>query len=297
MTIVDEGRPPWFAFNPDGSIHLGGVPERILRHPGLQKRGITPVDAVKPGVAFRSVEDRFIVKALNLETEELQIYERLIPNSADPANHIVPCDIERDGHPLLIMPILWDISNIVHRTAPHSTMLRVLYELVEGVEYLHRFNIVHMDICYDNAMVGLPQEVAVHPELVPGRVYLIDFDSARQFHLGPGVQPAIDLPPTQADPPLGLTYFDPYSWDVYCLGRLFEFISNVWSRGQRKVPWVTRWYIQWLVGNDRGCRGVCHCRPTAKTARRVMAAIRLMWPILSTFHTAYLKISSLLSAA
>ncbi|KAJ3010204.1 hypothetical protein NUW54_g2557 [Trametes sanguinea] len=223
MTTVDEGRPPWFAFNPDGSIHLGGVPERILRHPGLQKRRITPVDAVKPvsllphldhwhydmhahlnvrhqGVAFRSVEDRFIVKALNLETEELQIYERLIPNLADPANHIVPCDIERDGHPLLIMPILWDISLIVHENAPHSRVLRVLYELVEGVEYLHRYNIVHMDICYDNAMVGLPQEVAVHPELVSGRVYLIDFDSARQFHLGPGVT-ARDRPSTNSGRP------------------------------------------------------------------------------------------------
>ncbi|KAL7284499.1 hypothetical protein ACG7TL_001790 [Trametes sanguinea] len=223
----NDGNPPWLAFNPDGSIHFGGVPERILCHPGLQKRGITPVDAVKPGVAFRSVRDKIIVKALNLDTEELQIYERLIPDLATPANHIVPCEIDREEHPLLIMPMLWDITSIIFANhTPHSRLLHVFYELVEGVEYLHRSNIAHMDICYDNAMVALPQDVPTHPELVPRRVYLIDFDSARQLNLGPGVQPAIDLPPTQADPPAGLTYFDPYSWDVYCLGRLFETLAD-----------------------------------------------------------------------
>ncbi|KAJ3013913.1 hypothetical protein NUW54_g1453 [Trametes sanguinea] len=318
MTANDHG-PPWFAFNPDGSVHLGGVPEQILRHPGLQKRGITLVDAVKPvrqvspnvdsydihndldvhhqGVAFRSVEHRLIVKALNLNTEELQIYERLILYLAEPANHIVPCEIDRAGHPLLIMPILWDITSIIHRNhTPHSRVLRVFYELVEGVEYLHRHRIVHMDICFDNAMVALQQDIAVHPELVPSRVYLIDFDSARQFHLGPGVQPATDLPPTQADPPPGLTYFDSYSWDVYCLGRLFEFIADCWFKDQRKVPWITRWYMRWLIGNERGCRGVCHCRPTAKTARRILGAIRVIWPVLDIYYTISTKVSGVLSA-
>ncbi|OSD00622.1 hypothetical protein PYCCODRAFT_1469275 [Trametes coccinea BRFM310] len=297
MSTNGTGGPPWLAFNSDGSIHLSGVPERIIRHPGLKKRGITLADALKPGVIFRSVTESVVVKVLDLNREELQIYERLIPDLAVPENHIVPCEIDRLDHPLLIMPTLRNMFINVHTNhTPHSTLLHMFHDLVEGIEYLHRHNIAHMDICYDNAMIAMPQDVAIHPELTPGRVYLIDFDSARQFKLRPGVQPAITLPETQADAPDGLTYFDPYSWDVYCLGKLFEYITDFWCEDYNQVPWIIRRYIQWLIGEERGCHEVCRCRPTAKTARRVLAAICAIWSTLDTLHTVFSTISSLLTA-
>ena len=56
---------------------------------------------------------------------------------------------------------------------------------------------------------------------------MIDFGTSRQLTLGPGVHNAITLPPTQIPPPNGLKHFDPYSWDVYCLGYVFEDLMEV----------------------------------------------------------------------
>ena len=58
-------------------------------------------------------------------------------------------------------------------------------------------------------------------------MYLIDFESCRQFERGPGVQTAIPLPDTHVVPPLGMTTFDPFSWDVYCLGLTFGAMIEV----------------------------------------------------------------------
>lgn len=81
-------------------------------------------------------------------------------------------------------------------------------------------------MCRMNLMAGLPQDAEAHKNVVPHRLYIIDFDSSRQFALGPGVQPAVVLPESQTEKPNGLQLLDPYSWDVYCvgrtLGRLFE---------------------------------------------------------------------------
>ena len=44
----ESGGPPWEAYNPDGSIHMGGVPERLLHHPEMQRRGIRLGYAMNP---------------------------------------------------------------------------------------------------------------------------------------------------------------------------------------------------------------------------------------------------------
>ena len=38
-----------------------------------------------------------------------------------------------------------------------------------------------------------------------------------------------------------------------------------------------RRYVQWLAGYERGCMRACHCRPTARRARHILAMIR--WAI------------------
>ena len=40
--------PPWFARHPNGKINCGGVPDRLLNHPELQRRGIVLRDSSKP---------------------------------------------------------------------------------------------------------------------------------------------------------------------------------------------------------------------------------------------------------
>ena len=55
-----------------------------------------------------------------------------------------------------------------------------------------------------------------------GKVYIVDFGQSRQLALGPGRQPPIVLPPSQTQKPGDVTALDPYSFDVYCAGRLME---------------------------------------------------------------------------
>ncbi|KAL7279573.1 hypothetical protein ACG7TL_005973 [Trametes sanguinea] len=179
-------------------------------------------------VVFRTASENapnYVVKAFDLNTEELQIYERLLGDLKRPANHTPPSEILRSTQPFLIMPVLSELTTYVLTDTSLRFGLRVFYELIQGVEYLHDLHIAHLDIYPGNAMVALPYDATFHKSLVPDRIYIIDFDTARQFSLGPGVQPAIILPETQPHPPNGLTHFDPYSWDVYCLGRMFEFAT------------------------------------------------------------------------
>ncbi|KAI0774129.1 hypothetical protein C8Q74DRAFT_1268333 [Fomes fomentarius] len=107
-----------------------------------------------------------------------------------------------------------------------------------------------------------------HGEVIEaGKIHIIDFGESRQFETGPGHQPAVDLiPGHRIDPPLpGMTRLDPYSWDIYCLGLMLR--SMLESRKPRRCdPWVLHRYTHWLIGNERGCTGVCHCRPTARRA-------------------------------
>ena len=50
---------------------------------------------------------------------------------------------------------------------------------------------------------------------------------ARKLSLGPGQQPAIDLPPSQEQKPAGITRLDPYAWDMYCTAWVLEVIVKV----------------------------------------------------------------------
>ena len=76
-------------------------------------------------------------------------------------------------------------------------------------------------------LVALDRNERANPRTKAGRLYIIDFDRSRKLELGPGRQHAIELPSTQYEPPLQMKAFDPYSWDVYCMGKLFERLTTV----------------------------------------------------------------------
>ncbi|KAH9886279.1 hypothetical protein C8Q73DRAFT_716133 [Cubamyces lactineus] len=187
-------------------------------------------------------------------------------------------EMYREGHPLLIMPYLRDLTTclVVEARTP-AYLFDMFYQLAEGIEYLHSLHIAHMDVCHDNFVAALPQDAQSHPAVVPRRVYLIDFDTSKQLTLGPGAHSAIVLPPTQITPPHGLTHFDPYSWDVHCLGHVFEDLMQTYSSDGKRVPWIARRVARWLIGNERGCHTACRCRPTARQVRRVLSAVRFLY--------------------
>ncbi|KAI0768325.1 hypothetical protein BD413DRAFT_134966 [Trametes elegans] len=258
---AESDNPPWYAYRPDGKIQLGGVPERIMNHPVIKERGIALTDSVQPGVVFRSsLSDPVeVVKVLNLSTQELPIYERLVQDMQSPMNHTVPS--------------IW--SALPYKGPAFGKLMTIFQDMIEGVVYLHSLNIAHLDICTGNVLAAHSGAPSGCYKLVHGRVYIIDFDSARQLELGPGVQGAITLPETQMEPPDGLQHFDPYSWDVYCLGHVCaDLIEAAYRDHEEEVPWLVQWYARWLIGKERGCTGVCHCRPTARRALQVLSFVR-----------------------
>ena len=72
------------------------------------------------------------MKVLDLDTEELPIYERLLSDIHAPRNHTIPYDIYREGHPLLIMPYVNTLSSLVEaEDRSPSQLLDILYQLTE----------------------------------------------------------------------------------------------------------------------------------------------------------------------
>lgn len=66
------------------------------------------------------------------------------------------------------------------------------------------------------------------PPVRPNRVHIVDFGFARLLELGPGLQPAVELPNTVWERPReGATHFDPYAWDMLCVGRAFKTLLRV----------------------------------------------------------------------
>ena len=79
----------------------------------------------------------------------------------------------------------------------------------------------------DNLLVAERWDAQDHKNLENGKIYIIDFSESRQLHLGPGEQLPIDLPQSVTPKPLGMQHFDPYSFDVYCLGDVFDYTLAV----------------------------------------------------------------------
>ncbi|KAH9846044.1 hypothetical protein C2E23DRAFT_744977 [Lenzites betulinus] len=274
-----DSNPPWYVASPHwGGIDPGGIPDRLLRHPELHERGLVPFIPAKPGVVFSTtpfVEPIFIIKILNTEREEYDIYKRLLSDENQrPNNHTLPSELTRTGHPLLIMPKIQNARWIYFADWPPHIVMDIIFQLVEGMEFLHSLHIVHMDMCRMNVMASLPQDAEAHENIIAHRLYIIDFDSSKQFALGPGVQSAVVLPETQTEKPDGLQLLDPYSWDVYCVGHTLERLFKQYTEGtKQRLPWTAERYIKWLIGSERGCTGVCRCRPTARTALRVIKVL------------------------
>ena len=81
---------------------------------------------------------------------------------------------------------------------------------------------LNQDLCLDNIVIAVPSDARSHSSLDPDKTYIIDFGQSLQLDLGPGCQPAIELPDSQVRKPPGMKHFDPYSWDMYCVGTSLE---------------------------------------------------------------------------
>ncbi len=65
-------------------------------------------------------------------------------------------------------------------------------------------------------------EATRHAHVKAETIYLIDFGSSRLLTLGPGEEGPIELPPSAIPKFEDQPVFDPYAWDMYCVGILFK---------------------------------------------------------------------------
>ncbi|KAI0362872.1 hypothetical protein BV20DRAFT_959413 [Pilatotrama ljubarskyi] len=284
MTIGGQAAKPLAATEHDDVVALG-VPDRLRNHPELRRRGVLLTQILKPTIVYRTHAPEgapeFVAKIVKPESDEAQIY-RLLQSDSNPRNHTIPCEIIEcaEQQPILLMPFLTSLDGAGMPDWLLSRMLSTFLQVVEAIVYLHDRNIVHLDICNGNILIATEAEARADARLAAGRVYLVDFETSRQLDAGPGVQHSIPIPPAQIKPPAGMDRFDPYSWDVYCLGKLFERMAKsvYWKR--RAFPWAVSRIAQWIVGNEQGCADICHCRPTARQTRRVIVVF--LWATRAT---------------
>ncbi|KAI0629602.1 hypothetical protein C8Q77DRAFT_296399 [Trametes polyzona] len=255
------------------------IPRWLRRHPELQRRGIVLGHPLKPDDVYRTpygILPPIAVKSLQPDNGEADIYERLQRLRPSKRNHTIPFELVRGERDIVIMPCLESLGTQFISRWSLSKFLGDFLQVVEGVEFMHSNNIAHMDLCDGNVVVTWGIEARTHPLVQPDRIYIIDYGASRHFPLPPGAQPAVTLPETQVDPPHGITMLDPYSWDVYCLGHVLK--AMAWDNYNgvefESYPWTVRRITRWLIGDERGCVGVCHCRPTARTVRRVLTVVR-----------------------
>ncbi|RDX46417.1 hypothetical protein OH76DRAFT_1406924 [Lentinus brumalis] len=277
------------------------IPGWVSEHPELKARKIELEIVFKPHIAWRSPfkpDDvpHYVVKIVKEFSQEAEIYDQLKQYSRASPNHTVPCDVIRNESqlPLLIMPCVSHYDDQIFSDWNITQVVDYFRQIVEGLEFLHDHRIVHLDLRFDNLVLTQRWDVEYHKDLELGKVYIIDFSESRQLPLGPRQQPPIDLPQSIIPKPLDMQRFDPYSFDVYCIGRVLDAtLTLVYS--SRPKPWVLQRYAKWLIGAERGCTGVCRCRPTARRARQIIVA--LQWAVrgLTLLANAVHSIRSLLS--
>ncbi|KAM5541240.1 hypothetical protein V8D89_005169 [Ganoderma adspersum] len=269
------------------------VPEALKAHPELINRNLILEYPLNIGSVYATSgfnPPQFVVKVLDPANEEEAIINRL-QHDASPRNHLIPCELIRSDRSLLAMPYVHDVDRPIRlHSGPFMrlcALLKVFHQIAEGVDHLHGLRIAHIDLCFGNVMAAVDETEEEHPlGTEAGRVYIIDFDRSRQLELGPGRQPPIELPSTQFKPPLQMKAFDPYSWDVYCMGKLFEQLTEETFRRFSGPPWFLMKLSQWVIGNERGCLGVCHCRPTARRILLVLTMLRCIVILFEVFGKA-----------
>ncbi|KAH9857415.1 hypothetical protein C2E23DRAFT_272729 [Lenzites betulinus] len=162
--------PPWWVFDADGERCLLEIPDRLrlLKHPELEQRGLASKlrHPIKPGRVYCTECERdpeMVVKILDPNTEEVAVQKRLLREISRPNNHTLPSEITATGHSLLIMPMLDRMQHIgVGRQDSISGFLDVLFQMIEGIEFLHSLKIVHMDICDGNMLTADAHHASVH---------------------------------------------------------------------------------------------------------------------------------------
>lgn len=234
--------------------------------------------------------------------DEIEILQRFSSAEfkGDPSNHVVPCiDVfpipDVPGGSFIVMPLLskynlpefWDLGEV------HD----FLEQIFEGLEFLHKNDVVHCDIASPNVLMdarplytepfhpffqtrALDGQRPLYPAYLrsqkPVRYYYIDFGYAKWFKGGEDRKvlgwKAREQTPEQAE---GIPY-DPFLADVYQLGAIIR---------RDLIPRIST--LQFLLPLARQMTHITPSkRPSLATARKKMSThfaglsgYQKRWPI------------------
>ncbi|KAH9944997.1 uncharacterized protein BXZ73DRAFT_73228 [Epithele typhae] len=206
------------------------IPEWLQEHPELKQRGIQLRHMVKP---MTTIDE----------------------NDPGAHRHILPCELVDDERRFIIFPFMHNFLSVKSTYRQQWCWSRILwyYDLcLQDVIYLHRRHVAHLDIALENFVFSLSTDVLMGRSMSAEHPYLIDFEYSRQLPCGPGLQSRIELPPSIVSKPGDATRMDPYSWDVYCMGYVFQQMNALSPLKDITVPpTVVLWYIGWLQGSPK----------------------------------------------
>ncbi|TFK78678.1 hypothetical protein K466DRAFT_445413, partial [Polyporus arcularius HHB13444] len=193
-------------------------PQWLADHPELAVRNIKLTVCLRAGKVWQTGSvPLYAVKLLANNGVEASMYEMLM-SCPGLSNHTLPAQLIRCPQgDILLMPLL---ESLLGRGGAWNidVFLDIFTQILQGIEFLHEHRITHMDFHAGNVVVGTTEDAAVFPEVVPERVYIIDFECAMHHPQGPGQQGPVDLTESLVQCPAGVRRMDPYAWDMYCVG-------------------------------------------------------------------------------
>lgn len=131
------GSTPWLSQTASKSIRRYNeealcsrmLRSRYVREKQAQAQTLIPAQGVVYST-FDADRPRYVVKILDLDTEERAIYQLLL-GDPDPANHTVPGELTQLGYPLLIMPHLSSYHYLCPQEFSLSETLAMFAQLIE----------------------------------------------------------------------------------------------------------------------------------------------------------------------
>ncbi|OCH89533.1 hypothetical protein OBBRIDRAFT_804669 [Obba rivulosa] len=191
-----------------------------------------------PMVVRDASERDYVAKSLPNDSNELDVFRTLL-TLRSPRNHVIPCELLPCAKSTVaLMPWLEAVIvpqiPLFHGTV---TLVDILSQLIEGLQFMHDHRIVYGDMASMNMVTweGWCAKEFYSCPIVRGRIYFIDFGSSRCFPKGPGEGLRIMDWSTfrgRLIPPEGKDEVDPYAYDVYSLGEtMYQFCQTDGATG------------------------------------------------------------------
>ena len=189
---------------------------------------------------------RVIAKLVQKNSIELSILQELsspkLPHHRSPHNRVIPllrtvtC---LDSKLYIILPSMNELSMPTFGAVPRFEQVRLSHELVEGVAFLHRLGIAHLDIKPDNLVCDWKTR----------RLHIIDFDTAvrcrdadEMVELSCGTS-GWSAPEVVLDDKKPLRAFNPIRADLWSCGKVLQSLGmGTWTGidGDPSIDWLTR---------------------------------------------------------